>query len=138
MDWAGASWYSLPWYFLLPMGASVVLLALSMRLACRPGRSVFSRLIRVHFWYAVLAIGAYAQFIEPYRIEVTHERFLFPGAPAIRIVHLSDIQCEYLTRREKDAAEIISGLRPDLVVLTGDYYTGTREHQQEGFRAARK
>lgn len=202
MDWARASWYSLPWYFLLPIGASAVLLALSVRLSLHPRRDVFNRLIRVHFWYAVLAIagffpfalldrtvtgallyiallfyglvlglpllvlaalafgkigpapagrrilllayaagllavGAYAQFIEPYRIEITRERFLLSGAPPIRIVHLSDIQCEYLTRREKDAAEIISGLCPDLIVLTGDYYTGTREHQQEGFRAAR-
>jgi hypothetical protein len=62
MDWARASWYSLPWYFLLPIGSSALLLAISVRLSRCPGRTVFKRLILVHFWYPALSLFGFIPF----------------------------------------------------------------------------
>lgn len=105
---------------------------------CRKGFP--RRLIRYSvliYSLAALAISAYAQFIEPYNIEVTHHRVEWPGAPEMTIVQISDIQSEYLTSRERLAARIVEELKPDLILITGDYYSGDRRYQFAGFRAAR-
>lgn len=86
----------------------------------------------------LLAVAAYSWLIEPYRIQVSRHRLMIPGAPSLRLVQLSDIQAEYPSRRERDAARIVNRLEPDLVVVTGDNYTGTRRHQAAGAEAALK
>ena len=67
---------------------------------------------------------AYAYFIEPYWLEVTHVRLpmakLPAGARAIRIVHISDLHCESQARLEADLPRIVRELKPDLIVFTGD------------------
>lgn len=86
---------------------------------------------------ALLAVSAYSQFVEPYWMEVTESTVNLPSAPELKVVHLSDPQSEYFSKREKEAVELINDLKPDLILITGDYYTGTRHHQKAGLKAAR-
>jgi len=199
MNFSGAFLYQLPYYFLIPIGTTLLLVYFSGRLAGWSGERPWRHLFLLHLYYlllsipaallvgtlddlatatmflaalffygflnviplwvifrcrgkfrrrtdrailllgaaAALAISAYAQFVEPYDIEVTHRRIYWPGAPGMTIVQISDIQSEYLTSREKRAARIVADLKPDLVLVTGDYYSGDRRYQAAGFRAAR-
>jgi predicted MPP superfamily phosphohydrolase len=62
--------------------------------------------------------------IEPFRLQVSHveipvARFSNPGMP-VRIVQLSDLHVERLTRRDLALPALVAGLAPDLIVLTGD------------------
>jgi predicted MPP superfamily phosphohydrolase len=43
-----------------------------------------------------------------------------PGSP-LRIVQISDLHVERLTRRERALSALVAGLAPDLIVLTGDF-----------------
>ena len=199
MNFQGAFLYQLPYYFLIPIGTTLLLVYFSGRLSGWSGERPFRHLFLLHLYYllfsipaalligtiddlptatmflaalffygylniiplwiifrcrgkfrrktvrvilliygvSALAIGAYAQFIEPYNIEVTHHQVYWPEAPEMTIVQISDIQSEYLTSREERAARIVDDLKPDLVLVTGDYYSGDRRYQNAGFRAAR-
>ncbi len=202
MHFQGAHLYALPFYFIVPILAGIIIYFLSAWFFARSRANYFRHLVLLHFYYLclsllaaglvavlddlvtatmflvgvvfygflniipiailaevwfakkvpvgrgfkivllvysllLLAISAYSQFVEPYRIEVTESTVVLPSAPELKIVHLSDPQSEYLTRRERDAARIINGLEPDLILITGDYYTGNRRHQKAGFAAAR-
>lgn len=71
------------------------------------------------------AVAAYAVFVEPRWIEVTHHdlRPANPApapAPALRIVQLSDLHLAGDGAHEAGIAARVAALRPDLVVLTGD------------------
>ena len=61
---------------------------------------------------------------EPYRLGVSSVPIpapaFLPGRP-LRIVHLSDLHLERLTRREQEMLAQVTALQPDLIVLTGDY-----------------
>jgi predicted MPP superfamily phosphohydrolase len=67
----------------------------------------------------------YGTRVEPFRIEITQvelasTKLADPGQP-VRLLHLSDIHVERLTRREDKLAVIISELSPDVIVVTGDF-----------------
>lgn len=75
----------------------------------------------------VLAIAGIAAFIdgfliEPNWIEVTRHEIRTPklNNTSFRIVLFSDTHCEDKPRNESKAVEIINGLKPDVVVFTGD------------------
>jgi len=73
-----------------------------------------------------LLVAAYARFVEPRRLEVTHTRIVSPRLPRamgqVRIAHLSDIHW----RENRDGVlvarmvELTNQQLPDLIVLTGD------------------
>jgi predicted MPP superfamily phosphohydrolase len=68
---------------------------------------------------------AYGTRVEPFRLQVTHlevpsPKLDNPGSP-LRIVQLSDLHVERLTRRERSLPRLVAGLAPDLIVLTGDF-----------------
>ncbi len=81
--------------------------------------------------YAItfLAIGSlmviYGFIIEPQfpkieRYWVTKRK---PGkAEAIKIVHISDLHMEYLTRNNERVIRMINELEPDLILFTGDFF----------------
>jgi predicted MPP superfamily phosphohydrolase len=78
-------------------------------------------LLQVLIW----ALMAYGTLIEPFRLQVTcvevpSAKLPNPGAP-LRIVQLSDLHVERLTRRDRALPELVAGLAPDLIVLTGDF-----------------
>jgi predicted MPP superfamily phosphohydrolase len=73
---------------------------------------------------ALLAAEVDGLYIEPFDIHTTELRLSGPskasGAP-LRILHLTDLHIERITRRELDLIERIRALQPDLILLTGDY-----------------
>ncbi len=70
-----------------------------------------------------LCIG-YAYFVEPYWLDVTHVTIvsdkLPPSAGPLRIVHISDLQCDAKVRLEEKLPQVIANLQPDLIAFTGD------------------
>ena len=70
-----------------------------------------------------LACLGYARFIEPYSIEVNV--MTVPTAKlkdtSFRIVQISDLHCDRKARNEAAIVRIVNGLKPDIVVATGDY-----------------
>lgn len=84
-----------------------------------------SALVLALLQVAVWALAAYGTLVEPFRLRVTRleiptRKFPNPGKP-LRIVHLSDLHVERLTRRERTLPALVAGLEPDLLVLTGDF-----------------
>jgi len=60
---------------------------------------------------------------EPFRLSLTRLTLKSPklrGAPPLRIMHLSDLHIERLTRRERKVLKWLDELHPDLIVYTGD------------------
>lgn len=77
----------------------------------------------------VSALVAYGTMFEPFQVrvthlELTHTRLANPGSP-LRIVQLSDLHVERLTRREQSLPSLVAAFAPDLIVLTGDYLSTT-------------
>jgi hypothetical protein len=72
----------------------------------------------------IFIVAFYALYIEPFHLTVTElplqSPAFLPDRP-LRIVQLTDIHVEHLTRREKDMLAKVASLHPDIIVLTGDY-----------------
>jgi len=72
----------------------------------------------------VLALAFYGLYLEPFALGVTR---LPVSAPAflpdrpLRILQISDLHVERVTRREQEVLARAEALQPDLIVLTGDY-----------------
>lgn len=79
---------------------------------------------------ALLFVGtaAYAMLIEPDRLQVVETPVAMSSWPAegtpFRVVHVSDLQTVGPCERNRRAVELINGLEPDLVVVTGDFVAG--------------
>lgn len=92
----------------------------------RPGKSVLRTKPAVVL-HAVAIAGMfcmfYGYFIEPYWIETTVVTIDTPKVTGegLRIVQISDLHCDRDARNEERAAQIVNGLKPDVVVATGDY-----------------
>ena len=68
------------------------------------------------------AATVYACFYEANVIRTRRVRVDVPGwAGALRVVHLSDLHIERLTRRDEAMIAAVQAARPDLLLLTGDY-----------------
>ena len=89
-----------------------------------PPRQVWAR--RIFLALALFGFGcfAYAYFIEPYWLEVTHVKIqsakLSRGTLPIRIVHISDMHSDPQARLEKRLPEVVARQNPDLIIFTGD------------------
>ena len=60
---------------------------------------------------------------EPFRLSLTRltlKSSRLRGAPPLRVMHLSDLHIERLTRRERKVLKWLEELRPDVIVYTGD------------------
>ncbi len=62
---------------------------------------------------------------EPFNLGLTRQAVPAPGwpdgAPALRLLHLSDLHVERLTQRETRLLELVKETKPDIIVITGDY-----------------
>ncbi len=112
----------------------VILRFVVRRLVKRPASARSSALRWIDRTVLVLAaIGivciAYAHFVEPFWLEVTHVRLTSPKLPAgarpIRIVHISDFHCDPTVRLEERLPGIIAQQKPDVIVFTGDAVNST-------------
>jgi predicted MPP superfamily phosphohydrolase len=67
---------------------------------------------------------AYAHYVEPYRVEVTHVTLSSEKLPAgsrpIRIVQISDLHCDPAPRLEESLPDLVAAEHPDAIVFTGD------------------
>ncbi|HEV8239233.1 MAG TPA: metallophosphoesterase [Thermoanaerobaculia bacterium] len=104
------------------LAAAIVLLRRFFGAAGAP----VSRIGRVVVALAAIGIACivYARFIEPRWLEVTTTRVPTARVPAghrgVRIVHLSDIHSDPKPLLEERLLALVAGLRPDLIVFTGD------------------
>lgn len=77
------------------------------------------------------AFGYYATFVEPYRLTTETARVLLDpartGRETVRIGVLADLQTDRVTDYERRAVETLRALRPDVVLLPGDFFQGTDE-----------
>jgi predicted MPP superfamily phosphohydrolase len=68
---------------------------------------------------------AYGALVEPFRLELTHLTVVTDQLPAdarpIKILHISDLHVERLTRREDRLLALVSEAEPDIILITGDY-----------------
>jgi len=91
---------------------------------------------------AIAGLGLYTTEIERHFIEIVPQTFLVPGLPeafhGFRIVQLSDIHLEHFTEDFflRHAVAKINSLKPDLVLLTGDYITNNLHGPDDGAYAA--
>lgn len=71
------------------------------------------------------ALVVYAFWIEPHRVRVTRQNLqsakLKPGAPSLRVLHLSDWHAERVTKRERQVVELARSLKPDVILCSGDF-----------------
>ena len=64
--------------------------------------------------------AAYAFFVEPDWVAVTEHRVAADADVPIRVVQLSDLHLREIGARERRVLELVGGLDPDAVVLSGD------------------
>ena len=90
---------------------------------------------------ALTAVVFYATWVEPVQLQVTQATFGLPNWPVdrpLRLLHISDLHFEGLSPREHALLEKAESLKPDLILLTGDYLNLSSVHDpqaQEGARA---
>lgn len=63
-------------------------------------------------------------YIEPFKLQVTSLSFPIPielPENHLRVVQLSDLHVERITKREIEVIEKVKDLKPDMIALTGDY-----------------
>ena len=74
---------------------------------------------------AALGLLFYAFYIEPLWVDVTYTDVrlakLPGGTPPIRVVLMSDTHIERWTRREDDVLAKLVEIKPDMIILAGDY-----------------
>ena len=93
-----------------------------------PGARAPARAARIGFALLPTCLALDALLLEPNRLVIREERVPLPswpaGTPELRLVHLSDLQTVGPCAREERALAMLRDLRPDLVVITGDYVAG--------------
>ncbi len=112
----------------LAAGGAILLREIVRRLGRRPPARrrayIWARRILGPLAGLVVVCMAYAYFVEPYWLEVTHVRIVTDELPAaarpIRIVHISDLHCDPKVRLEEKLPDIVRELKPDLICFTGD------------------
>jgi uncharacterized protein len=92
----------------------------------RSGKSeIFFRRYLVLHTFAALGIGCmlYGYFIEPTWIDVHVMTVPTPKLKTarFRVVQITDLHCDWKIRNEEEMVRIVNGLKPDIVVATGDY-----------------
>src|SRR5262249_18270722 len=87
------------------------------------------------------AVGVYATWIEPFRLQVERARIALPaaraGSEALRIGVLTDLQTNRVTDYERGAIDRLMAQRPDVIVMPGDLFQGSPddfESQREALR----
>jgi len=83
----------------------------------------------------------YGFWIEPHSIHVTHMILHSPKLDVeqpIRLLHISDLHIERITRREIQLGRLIDQLQPDLILFSGDVLNLSNVDDPEALRQARE
>ncbi len=82
----------------------------------------------INLGFSAVQLDAYV--VEPLLVETRelslHFDDLNPSVPPVRVVHLTDTHIERNNFREATVIQKVNALRPDIVVLTGDYLNLSR------------
>jgi predicted MPP superfamily phosphohydrolase len=91
------------------------------------------------FLLSISALAYYATWIEPFKLGVTRQRYSTPkwGGTALYLLHVSDLHIERVTPRERSLNALITELKPDLIVYTGDFVNLSNTHDPEAEAAIR-
>ena len=107
----------------IPVAALVILAASRRRGVARP------LLAAAVLGLALAPIGAYGSLIEPERLvveraelEVAPERV---GDTTVRVGVLADLQTDDVGAHEREAIARLNALKPDLILIAGDFFDGT-------------
>lgn len=96
------------------------------------------KLLGLRLSLVIVIISFYAWQIEPYNIELTHHQFSFSKeVPHLKVVHITDLQTDVFSKKETKLVQLVNEQKPDVIVLTGDYFNGTKQTNPKGFLAAR-
>jgi hypothetical protein len=106
--------------------SGAILLARRRRRApggARSGRPAILLFLFLNLGFSFIQVDAYV--VEPLLVEMAeisleYEK-LDPALPPVRLVHLTDTHIERASFREAEVVRQVNALRPDLIVLTGDY-----------------
>jgi len=82
----------------------------------------------------------YATWVEPFRVRVTQLRYTpaqWQGQNMLRILHISDLHFEGMSPREQAVLDYARQLKPDLILLTGDYLNLSSVYDPEAQQGAR-
>ncbi len=81
-------------------------------------------------YVALMLIGFYAVWIEPFWIRVTH--FTIPARvdSPLRVAHISDLHTKGLRLREKRMVRLLAEEKPDVILVTGDSIIDSSNYQQ--------
>jgi predicted MPP superfamily phosphohydrolase len=89
---------------------------------------------------SVLALEIKGMYLEPFEVQVTELNLsgpaFLPDRP-LRLVHLTDLHIERITKREQEIIKLVNELEPDLIVLTGDYLNTSYTYDPIAQREAR-
>ncbi len=108
------------------------LLVLSIRERSRsPKKLQLTKWVRVAALIIALVfpvVGWYATYVEPFRVQLEVHQVQINHWPAgngpLRIGVLADIQTERVTDHERDAIDQLMVLKPDLILIPGDFFSG--------------
>ncbi len=127
-----------PWLAMTVIRAGLALAAaLAWRMLPAPKQAVnLAALLALNL--AILGCEIYGLYFEPFNLGVASVRLTPPAdPPPIRIVQLSDLHVERITRRERAVLEAVERLEPDLLLLTGDYLNWSYVDDDDARRDAR-
>lgn len=89
----------------------------------------------------ISVLAYYGTWVEPFSLGVTRQRFTTSkwdaSAPALRLLHISDLHIERVTPRERHLNRLITELKPDIIVFTGDFVNLSNTHDPESEVAIR-
>ena len=116
--------------------------ALFILLKQPPKRRAVGLVVAIIFLQAALFAGEVdGLYIEPFRLGVTDlpipaPAFL-PDRP-LRILQISDLHIERITKRDRDVLAQAESLQPDIIVLTGDYVNQDYVNDPQAWADARQ
>jgi uncharacterized protein len=104
-------------------------------------------------WQVALALVVFVQalgtialwhgaVIEPFKLEMTEyhmftDRMAY-GTPPVRILHITDLHIERLTKRETKLLEFVRTAKPDLILISGDYVNLSYNRDPETLRQVKQ
>jgi len=107
-------------------------------------RSLFGLIPVPYNWVAQMVgtmLVIYGFWIEPHFIRFSYQRLVshkIKNSKAIRILHLADLHIERITQREKQLTHMVSQLKPDLILFSGDILNLSYLKDELAWKAARE
>lgn len=131
-DWLLLHWLPRSGRSFGPVGAQLLVMTIP-RLGAAGVGALLAWAWRPEFGLAALlifqllgtAVYVWASLHEPFALSVTPLTLRagnwLANSPPLRLLHLSDLHVERLTSREMRLLEVVEQLKPDVIVITGDY-----------------